>query len=213
MVVDERFWGCSGGTRRRSIWPSQNKAKPSPVPGPSTVTPTPGFSAWKSSATSALIGCTVDDPETVMVPDRSLSPVVVLSVSSPSASGPSAGSLPGPQAPANRAAATAALATAALATARERKGERIELSPQDGIGIWSVRTLRTSSLGRATERRTTAERLPTGPVRRDSLRPRSPAGRANGQDGARRAAHRACRTPDWARGLVGRHGVRSRAGC
>jgi hypothetical protein len=39
-----------------SVSPSQNSAKPSPVPGPSTGPSTPGFAAAKSSRTIELMG-------------------------------------------------------------------------------------------------------------------------------------------------------------
>src|SRR6266545_516085 len=51
-----------------SVSPLQKRAKPSPVPGPSTVYSTSGFAAWKSSATMLVIGSTVDEPEMVSVP-------------------------------------------------------------------------------------------------------------------------------------------------
>ena len=51
-----------------SVSPEQNFLKPSPVPGPSTVMPTSGFSARKASALSADTGSTVDDPEMRMDP-------------------------------------------------------------------------------------------------------------------------------------------------
>ena len=51
-----------------SVSPAQNFLKPSPVPGPSTVMPTPEFAFENSSATRAEIGSTVDEPEMRMVP-------------------------------------------------------------------------------------------------------------------------------------------------
>src|SRR4029453_8433412 len=54
-----------------SVSPSQNSTNPSPVPGPSTVIETAEeTSSLKSSATRLVIGCTVDEPEIVMVPLR-----------------------------------------------------------------------------------------------------------------------------------------------
>ena len=55
-----------------SVSPSQNRTKPSPVPGPSTVIWTFGdTSSLKSSATRLEIGSTVDEPEIAIVPVRS----------------------------------------------------------------------------------------------------------------------------------------------
>ena len=55
-----------------SVSPSQNRTNPSPVPGPSTVIETSeDTSSLKSSATRLVIGCTVEEPEIVMVPLRS----------------------------------------------------------------------------------------------------------------------------------------------
>ena len=63
-----------------SVSPLQNSTKPSPVPGPSTLIETFGAtSSLKSSATRLEIGWTVDDPEIVIVPVRSLPPVVPVS--------------------------------------------------------------------------------------------------------------------------------------
>ncbi len=46
-----------------SVSPSQNSAKPSPVPGPSTVASTPEQSS-SFSPTAAEMGSTVEEPET-----------------------------------------------------------------------------------------------------------------------------------------------------
>ena len=46
-----------------SVSPAQNSLKPSPVPGPSTVTDTSGAMSSNSSATRIEIGSTVDEPE------------------------------------------------------------------------------------------------------------------------------------------------------
>src|SRR5687767_9633151 len=51
-----------------SVSPAQNRAKPSPVPGPSTEYWTSGFPAVKSSATMDVIGSTVDEPEITISP-------------------------------------------------------------------------------------------------------------------------------------------------
>jgi len=51
-----------------SISPAQNSANPSPVPGPSTVMATPGEPTLNSSWTAVEMGCTVDEPEMVMLP-------------------------------------------------------------------------------------------------------------------------------------------------
>jgi hypothetical protein len=51
-----------------SVSPAQNLTKPSPVPGPSTVNAKPGFWAANASATPVLMGSTVDEPETRMLP-------------------------------------------------------------------------------------------------------------------------------------------------
>ena len=53
-----------------SASPAQNLAKPSPVPGPSTETDTPGAMSAKASPTAIEIGSTVDDPVTTMSPLR-----------------------------------------------------------------------------------------------------------------------------------------------
>ncbi len=54
-----------------SVSPAQNLANPSPVPGPSTDVATPGLAPSKASPTRAVIGSTVEDPDTTMLPDRS----------------------------------------------------------------------------------------------------------------------------------------------
>jgi hypothetical protein len=62
-----------------SVSPSQNRTNPSPVPGPSTVIETSeDTSSLKSSATRLVIGCTVEDPEIVMVPLKAVAPVAPL---------------------------------------------------------------------------------------------------------------------------------------
>ena len=53
-----------------SVSPSQNRAKPSPVPGPSTVMATPGEAALNASWMAVVMGWTVDEPEMVMEPVR-----------------------------------------------------------------------------------------------------------------------------------------------
>jgi len=52
-----------------SVSPAQNSLKPSPVPGPSTVTDTSGATSSNSSATRIEIGSTVDEPEMFTEPD------------------------------------------------------------------------------------------------------------------------------------------------
>src|SRR5512132_3598502 len=54
------------------VSPLQNRTKPSVVPGPSTLICTAGFCAENCSATSWLIGSTVDDPETLTDPETPL---------------------------------------------------------------------------------------------------------------------------------------------
>ena len=58
-----------------SVSPLQKSANPSVVPGPSTATSTPVFAPWKFSATSEVIGSTVDEPEMLSDPVRSPPPV------------------------------------------------------------------------------------------------------------------------------------------
>src|SRR6266545_8425102 len=53
-----------------SVSPLQKRAKPSPVPGPSTLIETPELSSEKSCATSELMGCTVEEPDTTTFPER-----------------------------------------------------------------------------------------------------------------------------------------------
>ena len=52
-----------------SVSPEQNSLKPSPVPGPSTVTDTSGVTSSNSSATRIEIGSTVDEPEIFTEPE------------------------------------------------------------------------------------------------------------------------------------------------
>ena len=83
-----------------SIWPVQKSWAPSPVPGPSTLMATSGYRALNSSATPALIGSTVEEPEMSTLPVRAArrwSPgvvvrllVVVAASSSPQAAATSA---------------------------------------------------------------------------------------------------------------------------
>jgi hypothetical protein len=51
-----------------SISPAQKRAKPSPVPGPSTVIATPGFASLNAACAAAEIGSTVDEPEIEISP-------------------------------------------------------------------------------------------------------------------------------------------------
>jgi hypothetical protein len=51
-----------------SVSPLQNVLKPSPVPGPSTATWTPGLAPLNFSATRELIGSTVEEPEILIEP-------------------------------------------------------------------------------------------------------------------------------------------------
>ena len=72
-----------------SVSPLQNSSNPSLVPGPSTATVTPGFSPWNCSATSEVMGSTVDEPEMLSEPVTSVvvSPVAPVDpVVSPSSS-------------------------------------------------------------------------------------------------------------------------------
>ena len=90
-----------------SVSPAQNFSNPPPVPDVPTVTLTPGFSAWKSSAATVVSGATVLDPSMTTSPESSsLEPESASSFS---------GSLP-PQA----ASARARVATPAAATDRRR---------------------------------------------------------------------------------------------
>ena len=67
-----------------SVSPAQNFSKPPPVPAVPTVTLTPGFSAWNSSAIASVSGATVLEPSMRIVPERSppppLPPVVLSSL-------------------------------------------------------------------------------------------------------------------------------------
>ena len=51
-----------------SISPPQKSSKPSPVPGPSTVTPASGLAALNFSPTMIEIGSTVEEPDTITEP-------------------------------------------------------------------------------------------------------------------------------------------------
>ena len=73
-----------------SVSPAQNFSKPPPVPEVPTVTRTPEFCSWNSSAAASLSGATVLEPSMLIVPD---------SWDPPSADPPSL--LPPPQAAAN----------------------------------------------------------------------------------------------------------------
>src|SRR5262245_1269840 len=53
-----------------SVSPAQKRAKPSPVPGPSTVMATSGLESENTAAAAAEIGSTVDEPEIASSPDR-----------------------------------------------------------------------------------------------------------------------------------------------
>ena len=59
-----------------SVSPEQNNSNPSPVPGPSTDTAADGLAALKASATSELIGSTVDEPETTTSPSTPVAGVL-----------------------------------------------------------------------------------------------------------------------------------------
>jgi len=63
-----------------SVSPSQNLAKPSPVPGPSTDIATAGLSALNAAATLDEMGSTVDDPETSIDDDPEPPPAADASV-------------------------------------------------------------------------------------------------------------------------------------
>ena len=60
-----------------SIWPVQKSWAPSPVPGPSTWMATSGYMPLNNSATPALIGSTVEEPEMATLPVRAAAVVVV----------------------------------------------------------------------------------------------------------------------------------------
>ena len=53
-----------------SVSPAQKRAKPSPVPGPSTVMATSGLDSANAAAAAAEIGSTVDEPETTTSPGQ-----------------------------------------------------------------------------------------------------------------------------------------------
>jgi hypothetical protein len=53
-----------------SVSPAQNRLKPPPVPAMPTVTRTPGFVTWNSSAMASLMGATVLEPSTETEPAR-----------------------------------------------------------------------------------------------------------------------------------------------
>src|ERR671919_634675 len=83
---------CSIGrdASEMSVSPLQNSSKPSPVPGPSTVISTSGFSSANNSATSELIGSTVDEPDTNIDPvSASLPPLPPPPLSDPPHAAPS----------------------------------------------------------------------------------------------------------------------------
>ena len=63
-----------------SVSPAQNFSKPPPVPEVPTVTRTPGFSLWNSSATASVSGATVLEPSMRIVPERSPPPPLPLVV-------------------------------------------------------------------------------------------------------------------------------------
>ena len=68
-----------------SASPAQNFLKPSPVPGPSTVTANwPSVFESASSLTSTAIGSTVDEPVTNTSPPAISGPAVVVGASTPS---------------------------------------------------------------------------------------------------------------------------------
>src|SRR5687767_10935580 len=72
MPLSRHSWASVSRMAREasatSLVPSQNRAKPSPVPGPSTVKPKFGLSALKSSETACETGSTVEEPETKISP-------------------------------------------------------------------------------------------------------------------------------------------------
>src|SRR5687768_11810305 len=72
MPLSEQAWISSSSIAREasatSALPLHSAAKPSPVPGPSTVKPKSGLSARNDSATACEIGSTVDDPVTKISP-------------------------------------------------------------------------------------------------------------------------------------------------
>ncbi len=56
-----------------SVSPAQNFLKPPPVPEMPTVTRTPRFSIWNSSATASVTGKTVLEPSIRTMPDKAAS--------------------------------------------------------------------------------------------------------------------------------------------
>ena len=59
-----------------SVSPAQNFVNPPPVPDVPTVTFTPDCSLLNSSAIASLIGATVEEPSTAMLPERLVPPPV-----------------------------------------------------------------------------------------------------------------------------------------
>src|SRR5215210_4307758 len=59
------------GREASEIWvsPEQNASKPSPVPAPPTVIFTSGYCWPNASAAAWVIGCTVLEPSTAILPD------------------------------------------------------------------------------------------------------------------------------------------------
>src|SRR5215210_8808260 len=53
-----------------SVSPLQNFLNPPPVPANATVTLTPEFAFWNSSATASVIGYTVLEPSMLTLPDK-----------------------------------------------------------------------------------------------------------------------------------------------
>src|SRR5687767_4847450 len=72
MPLSEQAWTSSSSIARdasaTSALPPHSAAKPSPVPGPSTVKPKSGLRARNDSATACEIGSTVEDPVTKISP-------------------------------------------------------------------------------------------------------------------------------------------------
>src|SRR5829696_7762690 len=66
-----------------SVSPLQNLVKPPPVPEVPTVTLTPDCSLLNSSVMASLIGATVEEPSTTMLPERLVPPVPPPASSSP----------------------------------------------------------------------------------------------------------------------------------
>src|SRR5215207_2756291 len=90
-----------------SVSPAQNFSNPPPVPEVPTVTRTPEFCSWNSSAAASLSGATVLEPSMLIVPD---------SWDPPSADPPSL--LPPPQAAANIPMASSSAPQRQRATSR-----------------------------------------------------------------------------------------------